>query len=137
MPLPLIIRKNIKDNEAKKEANLQKLESILGTAMTFECDFEALYETCEERWKNTLGEVVYEKYLAGLAKNFAQKMTDEMVVEAFLEAVTTKKITITVQPFDKGFVKSAIIDGVYNIVVRKGKFPCNFDQAGEDVMEIL
>ena len=43
MPLPLIIRKNIKDCEPKKAENMAKINSILGEKFTFECDFETVH----------------------------------------------------------------------------------------------
>ena len=65
-------------------------------------------------------------------------MKDEMSVEAFLEAVPSKKISFKLDELEWGkFIKSVIVDGVYYLVASKKDFPCNFKQAGADIEKIL
>lgn len=138
MALSLNVRKNIKEFESKRDENLSKINQVLNDNFTFECDMEALYEETPESFKNSIGKVIYDQYLNGLAENFAKAMADEMTLEAFLAAVPSKKIVFSVKDLDySSFIKSAIIDGVYHLVANKKHFPCNFKQAGSDLEKIL
>jgi hypothetical protein len=138
MALPLSAKKNIKDYESKKNDNLAKIKQIFNTEFSFECDMETMYEAAPESFKNDLGKVIYDQYLGGLAENLSAKMADEMSREAFLEAVTSRKISFKLDNLDWGqYIKSVIIDGVYYLVASKKDFPCNFKQAGADIEKIL
>ncbi len=138
MALPLSVKKNIKDSEAKRDENLAKIKQIFNTEFSFECDMDAIYEAAPESFKNEIGKVIYEQYLGGLAENLSKKMADEMSREAFLEATPSKKISFKLDNLDWGqYIKSVIIDGIYYLVASKKDFPCNFKQAGADIEKIL
>ena len=138
MSLSLIVKKNIKENELKRDENLKKISQVLKEQFTFECDMEKIHDLTPESFKNNLGKVIYDQYLSGLAENIAKIMADEMTREAFLSAVSTKKIIFTVDALDfSAFVKSSIIDGALYIVANKQHFPCNFKQTGADIERIL
>jgi hypothetical protein len=65
-------------------------------------------------------------------------MADEMSREAFLEAITSKKISFKLDNLDSGqYIKSVIVDGIYYLVASKKDFPCNFKQTGADIEKIL
>ncbi len=138
MALPLSVRKNIKETEVKRDDNLAKIKQILNCEFSFECDMETIFDAAPESFKNDIGKIIHEQYLGGLAENLAQIMKDEMSVEAFLEAVPSKKISFKLDELEWGkFIKSVIVDGVYYLVASKKDFPCNFKQAGADIEKIL
>lgn len=138
MSLPLMVRKNIKEFEAKRDENLSKISQVLNENFTLECDMEALYEVTPDSFKNSIGKLVYDQYLDGLAENIAKIMKDDLTLEAFLIAVTSKKIVFSVEDLDYSiFLKSIIIEGAYHLVANKKHFPCNFKQAGADIEKIL
>ena len=138
MALPLSVKKNIKDSEAKRDENLAKIKQIFNTEFSFECDMDAMHEAAPASFKNEIGKVIYEQYLGGLAENLSKRMADEMSREAFLEAITSKKISFKLDNLDSGqYIKSVIVDGIYYLVASKKDFPCNFKQTGADIEKIL
>lgn len=140
MALPMLVRKNIKEFEPKRDENLAKIKQIFNTEFTFECDMEKIYENSPESCKNTIGQIIYEKYFGCLAVNLALIMADESVLKAFLTAVTSRRILFRIEHID-GYkrTKSEIIDGVYSLTINKdeGYFSVYTYEAGYDITELF
>lgn len=140
MTLPLIARKNIKDFESTKHDNLMKIKQIFNTEFDFECDMESVYNNVPEERKNSIGRIMYEKYLGSLAVNFALIMADEILMKDFLTAVPAKKILFKVEHFKEyEYTKSVIDDGVYILLINKSEnyFFYNVEQAGSDIVVLF
>lgn len=136
MALPMLARKNIKEFEPKRDENLAKIKQIFNTEFTFECDMEKIYEKSPDSCKNSIGKIMYEKYFGYLAENLALIMADEVVLKAFLTAVTSRKILFKIEHIDGyKYTTSEIIDGVYSLTINKdqGYFSLHTYEAGYDI----
>jgi hypothetical protein len=62
--LPVVLKKNIRDNQSKLEKNLQDIEKFLGKFLTFEANFAELYEQITDpSYRDRLGEILYDSYM--------------------------------------------------------------------------
>lgn len=140
MALPMLARKNIKEFISKKDDNLAKIKQIFNTEFTFECDMENIYENSPQSCKNCIGKIVYEKYFGSLVVNLALIMADNNILQAFLTAVSSRKILFKIEHIDGyKYTKSAIIDGIYFLVINKdeGYFSLYTHEAGCDIFELF
>jgi hypothetical protein len=140
MALPMLIRKNIKEYEPKKDENLLKIEQIFNTDFTFECDMEKIYEIVPESSKSTIVKMIYDKYFNSLAVNMALIMYDEAIMKSFLAAVTSRKILFKVEHVDNHkYSQSLIIDGIYCLVINKDTNDLGYGvaTAGYDIPELF
>ena len=62
--LPVVVKKNIRDNVKKMEESLKKIEKVFGVSVVLEVKFEEVYESVkDESYRSRLGEIIYDSYL--------------------------------------------------------------------------
>jgi len=118
--LPLNARKNIKENEAKKEENLIALEKATGQKWTYEINFKDLLECTGKPEK--CGDYGYSSYLGAITKNIVELCKDEMCKEVFLEKAKNKKIIVLIVPDEPKYnsFDYVIVNGDLHFHVKKG-----------------
>ncbi|KAM9984295.1 hypothetical protein ACTFIZ_004006 [Dictyostelium cf. discoideum] len=95
MPLPLVTRKSLRDNEEKLKENVEKIQQALGVEWTYEFDFETILAKCTEEYvKNDLGGLFYKDIAGNIADCIERCSKDEMSKEALVEANTAQKIVL-------------------------------------------
>ena len=65
--LPLALRKDLRDNEAKLNKNLERIAGITGKKWTFETNYDFVNKSIDSSYQNRLGEILYGSYLDILA----------------------------------------------------------------------
>jgi hypothetical protein len=68
MPLPLKVRKDIKDHEATRDQHLAAIKALTGEAYTLVVDFDKIYDAvgASDTFADRLGWLVYSERLGGL-----------------------------------------------------------------------
>jgi hypothetical protein len=133
-------KKNLRDTEGKLKENLARIEAALGvTGFSLEIiDMPKCAATLKDRnYENRLGEVVHEWYMTGLAENIEKHCADEMVRDAFRDALSKKKVTFRVDDKASSYHEEKFEDGCLAILVRPDDFPANVDSTGEKLQELL
>lgn len=136
MSYPLNVRKNLKDNEAARDAHLAKLATITGvTGWTIEFTPE-YYQALEAlKWHERVGQLVYNNILGGVVTNLEKHLKDDMVKEAFVEKVSAKKIVLATEAAEHSSAKSVFADGAFKLLFTPRNANCNVDKAGADYSE--
>ena len=65
--LPLALRKDLRDNEEKLKANLERINKVTGATWTFEANYGEVNKAISSSYQNRLGEVFFGSYLDTLA----------------------------------------------------------------------
>jgi hypothetical protein len=68
--LPLVLQKNIRDNESKLKQHLQKIKEVSGGEYFFETDFFDVLEkvtATQPSYKDRLGEILFDSYMSNVA----------------------------------------------------------------------
>ncbi|KAF2078018.1 hypothetical protein CYY_000656 [Polysphondylium violaceum] len=96
MPLSLVARKSLRDNQEHLDAAVEKIKSVLGVEWTFEIDFETIMAkvTDSDYVKNSPGECFYKEVAGYVAQCIERAAKNDMVKEALVEANTNSKIVI-------------------------------------------
>ncbi|KAF2078019.1 hypothetical protein CYY_000657 [Polysphondylium violaceum] len=96
MPLPLVARKSLRDNQEHLDAAVEKIKAALGVEWTFEIDFETIMAkvTDSDYVKNSPGECFYKEVAGYVAECIDRAAKNEMVKEALIEANTNSKIIV-------------------------------------------
>lgn len=96
MSLSLVVRKNIRDSEAKRDEWLAALKEATGVEFTFEVDFENIHGRLPEKEKKTygdkIGSCVHETYLKPFVNGIKKAIADPMRKEALISMASNKKI---------------------------------------------
>jgi len=115
--LSMVLRKNIKEYEPKKQEALARIQTVTGVAFTMEVvgDVHKLNESLDSSYKDRLGEVYWGSYADNIAQLIEAKCGDDMTKSAFLDATPKRKILI--RPTDQeresggGYQRVSIDDG--------------------------
>ncbi|GAM27059.1 hypothetical protein SAMD00019534_102340 [Acytostelium subglobosum LB1] len=100
MPLPLTIRKSLRDNEEHLTQAVENLKATTGQDWTFEFDFETIYEKLAKDCdypRNNAGDFFYKTIALNVAdciKSTCAK--DEIAKEALIEANSNNKVIVRV-----------------------------------------
>ncbi|RUS16312.1 hypothetical protein BC937DRAFT_91365 [Endogone sp. FLAS-F59071] len=137
--LPLATRLNIRDNyEGPKPELSERLKKAAGgVEFNFVVDFVDLYQNLEQNpdYRKRLGEVVF-WYFEGLVRNLEDKLKDKMVLEAFIEAVSTRDIILELKS-SESYYELAIEKSTLYIRTSPNNFGCNAGEIGRDIIDIL
>jgi len=96
MPLPMVIRKNIKDNENALKGRLEKIEKATGKKFEVEIDWEAEAEVIDASQKERLGSIFHDDVLGAIATNLTNHCTNAIYKDAFNGATSANIINIRV-----------------------------------------
>jgi hypothetical protein len=138
--LTLMTKKNLRDTEGKLKENLARIEAALGvTGFSLEIiDLAKCAATAKDRdYENRIGEVVHDWYMTGLAGNIEKHCSDDMVRDAFRDALSKKKVTFRVDDKANSYHEEKFEDGCLAILVRPDTFASNVDSTGETLQELL
>ncbi|CAG8503199.1 7533_t:CDS:2 [Ambispora gerdemannii] len=144
--LPLVAKKNIRDEWEKKNPTLKKkLKQAVGEDYEFKVDFEDLYLTAvkngqgDEQWlKQSLGEVVFGYYEALVSNIVKVTKDDELVREGFLEATENKEIHLLHDAeLENDYHDIQVNDGNLTIRIQPGKFGTNRNSVGYNIIDVL
>jgi len=95
MPLPLVARKSIRDNQEHLDAAVEKIKAALGVEWTFEIDFETLLAKVTEDYpKSSPGECFYKEIATNVAECVERASKNDLVKEALIEANTNNKVVV-------------------------------------------
>ncbi|KYR01401.1 hypothetical protein DLAC_01991 [Tieghemostelium lacteum] len=94
MPLPLLARKSLRDNEPHLKDAVEQIQKALGVEWTFEFDFETLLAKAEDSLKADCGDIFYKNIAKYVANNIEGAAKDEMTKEALIEANSNCKIAM-------------------------------------------
>jgi hypothetical protein len=94
----LFLRQNLAANEPLRAQNLARIEKASGiSGLTLEIDFPALQKQLDDSHsRHSLGTLFYENWLGNMATKLEKQLKDDMVREAFVDAVKSKKIRFEV-----------------------------------------
>jgi len=119
--LPLTVRLNIEANKKSLDEYLEVIHTATGSEeFVVEIDFEKIIALVTPSDANRIGNLMYDDALCYLSRNLKKALADESVKEAFLEAVSEKRIVFEVvndakaQPWSMKFK-----DGSLHIIGRK------------------
>jgi len=140
MALPLTVRKNIKDNEAKRDTHLATIAKVTGATYTYEVEIPSIHAVLStDREKDSVGAYVYDSFLGGLASNLTEFCKNDLQKDGLNEAASTKKITMKADgaKCTGSDPKVLIEEGVVIIYVNDNKkskcFPANVNATGNPV----
>lgn len=136
---PLELEKNMAEYEPQRAENIAKISAALGISVTFEIqDPLAVAAAATERgYENRLGEIAFSWYLGGLAGNIERIAKDDMVKEAIVEAMSTKKIILRLNPSCDKYHAEKFENGALIIEMPAGNLCSNCDSTGSELESIL
>eukprot|EP00300_Choanocystis_sp_HF-7_P008061 c15674_g1_i1.p1 GENE.c15674_g1_i1~~c15674_g1_i1.p1 ORF type:complete len:295 (+),score=64.16 c15674_g1_i1:33-887(+) len=134
MSLPLLVRKNIRDSEPKREEYLHVIKDILGQPYAFEVSFEEVHNKVDD-YKDRVGDVVHEAYLGNFSDNLKNFCEDSANKEAFLNATPARKIVFRIDASIDDYHQIQFKDGACHIVVPPKYFWTNVDQVGRNLLQ--
>ena len=76
--LPLALRKDLRDNEASLNKNLERIAAVTGKKFTFEADYAEVNKKIDTSYQNRLGEIFYTSYLDALASRYLIHIATQM-----------------------------------------------------------
>jgi len=134
--LPLHIRVALRDTEAKRNDAVKKISAALGLDMIFDFDALAVYAgLSEHKDKDRMPEAIV-RYLDGLNENLTKTCKDDMVKEALLEVVKSKKLKFAVvkgafadnkKYGGDNYIGLSFENGDLTVVIPSDNFWCNLD----------
>eukprot|EP01133_Synstelium_polycarpum_P016721 gene16721-19875_t len=97
MPLPLTVRKSLRDNQEILDEAVEKIKNATGVEWTFEFDIENIIEKADADYlKNDAGNFFYKEVAANVAYNIENLCKDETTKEALVEACTENKVILRI-----------------------------------------
>jgi len=134
--LPLTVRMNIRDHEAKRQEQLQRIREATGFSdLEWDFGWNGITSAITQSEANRIGET-YASVCRAAANRLESLCKDEMVKEAIVDALSAKKIKFL---FDKNakfnnYTKAAFVEGV---LVFTTKYFANIDEIGNDIESLL
>lgn len=130
--LPLIARKNIRDEyEAKKGGLLARIKEYTGEDYEFIVDFqEKIYpniDASQSYQAESPGCIAFSAYegLADRLKTITDEGDDQLVKDFFNQVVSSRKIDILIEPMESGYTACRVRDGVLELIFKTGNYGTN------------
>eukprot|EP01132_Coremiostelium_polycephalum_P010757 gene10757-13166_t len=101
MPLPLVARKSIRDNEEYLREAQETIKNAIGVEWTFELDFEDILSKLSEDYRDRIGELFYKEVCKNIASCVEKASKDETTKEALVESNQNSKVIIRPLVMDK------------------------------------
>jgi hypothetical protein len=138
MPAKLALksRKNLRDHEATRDANIAKIVAAVEKKdIVYEMDDVAIDEACAAKnYVNRIGQVCYEWRLTELANNIVKACADDMVKTAIQQAWTGNKILFTLDPsLGSGYQFTKFVDGNLVMTCKPEHIASNVGLIGQDI----
>ncbi|KAN0032829.1 hypothetical protein ACTFIV_006756 [Dictyostelium citrinum] len=131
MPLNLVARKSLRDNEEHLNKAHEEIKNALnGEEWIIEFDWDAIFDKVDEHIKKQLGETFYKNLCPNISKCIVNAAKDELTKESIINANTAKKIVLIVNEDAKNsaYWKYEFNNGQLNLLFKKGC--CNLSDAG-------
>lgn len=143
--LSLPLRKNIKDNEEKKNLHLKEIAAALGgEEMNLRIEHEPILAAPDFPQQETdrLGQYLLDMILGQLPRLFKNKLADEMSQEAFFDEVSEKTIVLCLSTTKKQsgekYHRIRFVDGEMRVEFDADKVVTNLnDLANYDIESLL
>lgn len=137
--LGLVIRKNIRDSQHSRDANLERLKTAVGIPFELEVDWIPLAKAIKgEQYEERLGEVIHAWHLNGLADNLEKLCQDDLSKEAVAEACSKKKISFVLDTTGKiEEAACAFVDGVLTITLPQKFYNHGGSGVGSEIESLL
>jgi len=119
MALPLVIRKNIRDNEVFLRESLEKINNATGKEFEFEADWGTVVSQLEQHSKDRIGELYQKDVMKNLADNIEKLCKNETSKEAFYEATSANKIIVKVNDKIPNYWKISFENGALVVEHKK------------------
>lgn len=133
-------RKNIKDFEAQRDANLGRINKAVGLEFSLDIDWVPFAKklSTQSAYANRVGWMMYDAYLDGLATNLEALCKDDMSKEAVAEACEKKTIHFVLdEQLDRGYGNCTFDDGVLTVTLPASRFGSNVGILGQDIASRL
>ncbi|KAM9948186.1 hypothetical protein ACTFIT_001536 [Dictyostelium discoideum] len=130
MPLNLVARKSLRDNEEHLNKAHEEIKNALnGEEWIIEFDWDTIFDKIDEFAKKQLGEVFYKNLCPNISKCIVNACKDEITKESIINANSAKKIVLIVNEDPKNTVywKYEFNGGQLNLLFKKGC--CNLSDA--------
>eukprot|EP00818_Percolomonas_sp_WS_P008806 CAMPEP_0117444524 /NCGR_PEP_ID=MMETSP0759-20121206/5288_1 /TAXON_ID=63605 /ORGANISM="Percolomonas cosmopolitus, Strain WS" /LENGTH=1116 /DNA_ID=CAMNT_0005236599 /DNA_START=49 /DNA_END=3396 /DNA_ORIENTATION=- len=138
--VPLAIRKNIRDSNKYLAECLDIMKSISGGQnFSFEVDWKSLIycDSIKRHQWDSMAQVVYKEYFLRVVQKAAKLTEDELVWKAFFEAVSQKKIALSVKKLESCYHATSIVGGVLHIYISTNGYYTNTGSVGNDLQKAI
>ncbi|EFA78601.1 hypothetical protein PPL_08056 [Heterostelium album PN500] len=128
MPLPLVTRKSIRDNQEHLDSAVELIKTVSGADWTFEIDFETIFSKLGDGCdyvKNDAGNFFYKEVAMSIANCVERACKQEMTKEALVEANSQSKVIIRVNEDKKNTNYWKYMFEAGSLVVIFRAPPCN------------
>jgi len=128
--IPFIIKKNIRDNDAKLKAHLEKIKAATGNDFVFETDYQEVLTKVVEYQnaaKERLGEILLDGYMSKIADLFDNKCKDDLIKGGILRATTANKIVFRINEDAEGYQDIIFADGAMIVQCKASRFWTNLN----------
>ncbi|KAK6515947.1 hypothetical protein TWF281_004538 [Arthrobotrys megalospora] len=130
--LPLIARKNIRDEfDAKKGDLLARIKEYTGEDYEFIVDFQGkIYpniDASQSYQAESPGSIAFSAYegLTDRLKSITEEGDDQLVKDFFNQVVSSRKIDIVIEELESGYTACRVKDGVLELVFKTGNYGTN------------
>lgn len=134
MSYPLAVRKNLKDNEGKRDENLKRLADATGVS-GWTVEFDDAYFNDVQALRADVGDLVYDVILGPTVTNLISHIqTDSMVKDGFVEKMSAKRILFSIDKSkdSHGTARVVFRDGMMALEFSPGYSNCNVGRIAED-----
>jgi hypothetical protein len=116
MPLPLSVRKGIRDYEAKAKEALEQIKTATGKEFTVDYNWEENAGKLDASYnKDNLGYLYQKEVLANVAYCIEENMKEDLIKEAFINATNNNRIVFRVNANAKGWFVYVVENGDFII----------------------
>jgi hypothetical protein len=123
--LPLAVKLNIEQNQPLLEEIMERIAAATGVAdWTFEADYPSIVPQLDRNSQNRIGDI-YKDILHYFASNLTRSLKNEVLKEAFVEAVSERKIEIRLNDKQKDYTDINFVNGT--IVISHKKMLANLN----------
>jgi len=134
--LSLPTRKNLRDNEEKKKANLERIEKASGKSgveFTIKNDIAVAEKLATNGYTDRIGEIFYDAYLSQLSDAIEKLCADADNKAALGGAWTSNKIFFETDEKTEGYQQVTFVDGDLRMACKGGNIWSNLSYLGADI----
>jgi len=130
--MPLVVRKNLRDNEEKLKERLANIASTVGKEWAFEVDLKAILanKNVSADYKDRLGEILYDSYMERIEQCIKSNCEDDMTKEALVDAISKNKIIYRHNEKSKSYHDWLIEDGSLVLQCKASNMWVNLSDVG-------
>jgi hypothetical protein len=134
--LSLPTRKNLRDHEEKKKANVTRIETAsgkTGVEFTIKDDIKVANQLATNGYADRIGEIFYEAYLSQLAEAIEKLCADADNKAALGGSWTTNKIFFEMDEKTEGYQDASFVNGEIRLACKPSNIWTNISYLGADL----